>query len=86
LAVSGRHSDCRPQEARHIEARHVHLHAECIVIPKGEANGKRHPRVIPLAGLALEIIRRLLPTAGDGKLFRNEDGLPWKKAAIAKRG
>lgn len=79
------HSGCRPQEARHIEARHVHLGAECIVIPRGEAKGKRRPRVIHLAGPALEIVRRLLATAGDGKLFRNEDGVPWKKSAIAKR-
>jgi integrase len=79
------HSGCRPQEARHIEARHVHLPAECIVIPKGEAKGKRRPRVIHLAGVALEIVQRLLPKAGEGKLFRNEDGVPWKKSAIAKR-
>lgn len=79
------HSGCRPQEARHLEARHVHLAAECIVIPKGEAKGKRRPRVIHLAGPALEIVRRLLAIAGDGKLFRNEDGVPWKKSAIAKR-
>ncbi len=79
------HSGCRPQEARHIEARHVHLGAECIIIPKGEAKGKRRPRVIHLAGAALEIVQRLLAPAGDGKLFRNEDGVPWKKSAIAKR-
>lgn len=35
------HSGCRPQEVRHMEARHVHLETECIVIPKEEAKGKR---------------------------------------------
>lgn len=79
------HSGCRPQEARHIEARHIYLPAECIIIPKGEAKGKRRPRVIHLAGPSLEIVQRLLATAGDGKLFCNEDGVPWKKSAIAKR-
>ena len=31
------HSGCRPQEARLIEARHVQLAADCILIPKEEA-------------------------------------------------
>ncbi len=47
---------CRPQEARHIEPRHVHLDRECVVIPAEEAKGKRYPRVIYLHGHALEII------------------------------
>ena len=79
------HSGCRPQEARHIEPRHVHLAAECIIIPKDEAKGKRKPRVIHLAPPALEIVTRLLATEPAGKLFLNEDGVPWKKSAIAKR-
>jgi integrase len=79
------HSGCRPQEARHIEPRHVHLAAECVVIPKEEAKGKRRARVILLHGPALEIVRRLLETRTEGKLFVNEDGLPWKRFAIANR-
>src|SRR5262245_48522591 len=71
------HSGCRPQEARHIEARHVHLKAECIIIPKEEAKGKQRPRVIHLHGQALDIIARLLAEHPEGKLFRNEDGVPW---------
>lgn len=79
------HSGCRPQEARHLEARHVHLESECIVIPKEEAKGKRRARVILLHGKALEIIQRLLPIRSEGKLFLNEDGRPWKRFAIANR-
>jgi integrase len=79
------HSGCRPQEAQLIEARHVQLAAECIVIPKEEAKGKRRPRVILLHGPALEIIRRLVQMYPTGRLFRNEDGRPWKRFAIANR-
>lgn len=79
------HSGCRPQEAIHIEARHVHLAADCIVIPKDEAKGKKKGRVILLHGPALEIVRRLVSLRPAGKLFRNEDGKPWKRFAIANR-
>lgn len=79
------HSGCRPQEARHVEARHVHPEAECVVIPKGEAKGKRRARVILLHGRALEIVKRLLAIRPEGKLFLNEDGRPWKRFAIANR-
>ena len=79
------HSGCRPQEAIHIEARHVHLGAESVVIPKEEAKGKRRGRVILLHGPALDIVRRLVAGNPKGKLFVNEDGNPWKRFAIANR-
>lgn len=79
------HSGCRPQEARLIEARHVQLDTECIVLPKEEAKGKRRARVILLHGRALEIIQRLLTIRPRGKLFLNEDGKPWNRFAIANR-
>jgi len=79
------HSGCRPQEARHIEARHVHLAAECIVIPKEEAKGKRRARVILLHGRAMEIISHLVTIRPEGNLFLNEDGKPWNRFAIANR-
>jgi integrase len=79
------HSGCRPQEARHIEARHVQIAAECVVIPKEEAKGKRRPRVILLHGPALGVIQRLLQQRPEGKLFLNKDGRPWKRFAIANR-
>ena len=79
------HSGCRPQEARHIEARHVNLEAECIVIPKEEAKGRRRARVILLHGPALQIIKRLTWCHPEGKLFRNRRGKPWTKYAICNR-
>jgi integrase len=79
------HCGCRPQEATHIEARHVHLDVESIIIPKEESKGKRRVRVIHLQGQALDIIRRLVAGHPNGKLFVNEDGKPWKRFAIANR-
>jgi integrase len=79
------HSGCRPQEARHIEPRHVRLDQERIVIPKEEAKGKRYPRVIYLHGPALEVVTRLLATRPEGKLFRNSRGKPWTKYAVCSR-
>jgi integrase len=37
------HSGCRPQEARHVEPRHVDLARERVVIPREEAQGERIP-------------------------------------------
>lgn len=79
------HTGCRPQEARHIEARHVRLDRECVVLPKEEAKGKRYPRVIYLHGPALEIVQRLLPARSEGKLFRNARGTAWNKYSICNR-
>jgi integrase len=85
LLVFAWYSGCRPQEATHLEARHVQLNRQCIVIPKDEAKGKKRDRLILLHGPALDIVTRLVAERPDGKLFRNEDGVPWKKSAIAKR-
>jgi integrase len=41
LVVLMRESGCRPQEARHIEARHFDRRNKCLVIPKDEAKGVR---------------------------------------------
>jgi integrase len=79
------HTGCRPQEARHVEARHVNLDGECVVIPSEEAKGKRRPRIIYLNAPALEIVRRLVQDHPQGKLFRNANGNPWKRFAIACR-
>lgn len=79
------HCGCRPQEARLLEARHLQLAGECVVIPREEAKGKRRPRVIILNGPALEIVRRLAARYPEGKLFRNGRGRPWTRFAIANR-
>jgi integrase/recombinase XerC len=79
------HTGCRPQEARHIEPRHVDLERAVVIIPKEEAKGKCYPRFIHLQGPALEIIRRLMAVRTEGKLFRNSRGQPWTKYALCNR-
>lgn len=76
---------CRPQEARHIEPRHVELENERIVFPAVESKGKRSKRIIYLQGEALEIIQRLMAGRAEGKLFRNRRGLAWSKFAVCNR-
>jgi integrase len=72
---------CRPQEARHIEPRHVHLEKAVIAIPPKEAKGRKKWRLIRLEGIALEIISKRLKKAKI-KLFVNRDGAVWTTAAI----
>jgi integrase len=79
------HTGCRPQEARHIEPRHVDLERAVVVIPKEEAKSKRYPRFIHLHGPALEIVRRLMGVRAEGKLFQNTRGQPWTKYALCNR-
>jgi integrase len=79
------HTGCRPQEAWHAEARHAHLDAVCLVIPKEEAKGRRGARVILLAGVALEIATRLVSARPTGKLFLNTRGRPWNTFAACSR-
>ena len=76
---------CRPQEARHIEARHVELENERIVFPAEESKGKRTKRIIYMQGDALAIMRRLLACSPEGKLFLNRRGFPWSKFAVCNR-
>jgi integrase/recombinase XerC len=79
------HTGCRPQEARHIEPRHVQLEHERIVFPAEESKGKRSKRIIYLQGVSLEIIQRLIAEDRAGKLFLNNRGTPWTKFAICNR-
>ncbi len=79
------YTGCRPQEARHIEPRHVQLPNECIVIPKDEAKGKRRARVIFLHGPSLEIVKRLISQRREQKLFVNSDGASWTKTTLCNR-
>lgn len=72
---------CRPQEARHIEPRHVHLDKAVVAIPPEEAKGRKKWRVIRLEGRGLEIVRERLPGA-EGKLFSNRDGAAWTSYAL----
>lgn len=72
---------CRPQEARHIEPRHVQLDKAVIAIPPEEAKGRKKWRLIRLEGEALEIARKRLPTAAT-KLFVNRKGASWTSYAL----
>lgn len=76
---------CRPQEARHIEARHVQLPGGRIVFPAIESKGKREPRKILLNKTTSPIIERLLAKYPEGKLFRDSRGNAWSKYAVCER-
>lgn len=76
---------CRPQEARHIESRHVDLAAMRIMFPAIESKGKRHPRKILLNSTTFPIIQRLLAKYPEGKLFRDSRGNAWSKYAVCER-
>ncbi len=76
---------CRPQEARHIEARHVELAAMRIMFPAIESKGKRHPRKILLNNTTLPIIQKLVEKYPEGKLFRDSRGNAWSKYAVCER-
>lgn len=77
---------CRPQEARHIERRHVEIEHERIVFPAEESKGKRTKRIIYVQGEALDILKRLLACeSGEGKLFKNTRGDAWTKYSICNR-
>lgn len=78
-------SGARPQECRHIEARHVELDRERIVFPAEESKGKRTKRIIYLQGATLEIITRLVARGMGGKLFRNNRHTAWTKFALCNR-
>lgn len=75
------HTGARPQEARHIEPRHVHLDKALIAIPPKEAKGRKKWRLIRLEGRALEIVRERMTTV-TGKLFTNRNGRPWTSFAL----
>jgi integrase len=76
---------CRPQEARHIEARHVHQDRSRVEIPPAEAKGRKRRRIIFLSPAAAEIVTRLAAAHPAGKLFRNVDGNPWTVDSVGCR-
>jgi integrase len=79
LVLFMRATGCRPFEARTVEARHVD--GDCIVFDRSESKSKRHRRVVPLFGTALEIVKRLAADS-TGPLFRNGKGRPWTAYAM----
>ena len=78
-------TDCLPQQARHIESRHIKLDKKCIVIPKAETKGKRKDTVIRLESPALEIMNKLMQKNREGKLLINTRKEAWTKYAVCER-
>jgi integrase len=77
-----RHTGCRPQEARIVEARFFHPDQQCWIIPKKSAKGKKEDRYVLLDDVALEICKRWAIKFPTGPMFRNTRGKPWTKDAI----
>jgi integrase len=86
LVTVMRESGCRPQEARHVEARHFDRKGRSLIIPKeeakGGAKGATEARVILLNDKAFEIIQRLALKYPEGKLLRNTRGKAWTRNAF----
>jgi integrase len=78
-----KHTGCRPQEARTVEARH--LIDRCLIFPKAESKGKSTQRVIHLDDVAYDICRRLALKHPAGPLFRNAHGNPWTPKLLDAR-
>ncbi|MCA8998763.1 MAG: site-specific integrase [Planctomycetaceae bacterium] len=76
------YTGCRPQEARTLEARHVH--DDIVIFPADEAKGES-PRVLYLVGEARTIVDRLTKLHPAGPIFLNTNGQPWTKDSIKCR-
>ena len=74
---------CRPQEARLLEARHIH--DDIAIFPVDESKGKKEARMIILIPQAQKIVDRLRKSNQKGPLFRNSIGNPWTKNSIKCR-
>lgn len=72
---------CRPQEARHLEARHFNRTLGRFEIPPLEAKGKKRWRIIRLTATALAIAERRMKD-GATKIFSNGSGTPWTAGSI----
>jgi integrase len=75
----------RPQESKGLESRHVDLEKHCCVLPYMEAKGKKKTRVVFLNKKALAIVERRITAQGDGFVFLNTRGNPWKAGAVKDR-
>ena len=73
----------RPQEARHVEARHFAAAGARFAIPPEEAKGDKRWRVILLTESAAATVVRLAARNPRGKLLLNTAGRPWTRYAVA---
>jgi integrase len=83
LLITAWETGARPQEITAVEARHVDLKRGRWVFPVEESKGQRYPRVVYLNDTALAITRRLMVRHPAGPLYRNADGKPWNRFALA---
>jgi integrase len=75
----------RAQEILRLEARHFDGDKARWVFPALEAKGKKRPRIVYLTDTALGITKRLVSVYPEGRLLRNEDGVPWTRHAVSCR-
>jgi len=83
------HLGLRPQEVRHIEARHFFPEATGgarLLFPASEAKGEHRVRVvyIPAGDPSLAILTRLVALYPVGKLLRNTRGQPWSMEGMSR--
>jgi len=83
LLVFIRETGSRPQEARFIEA--LHVRGDHILLPKVDSKGQKYNRVIWLTPAAEAILKRLMQSRPEGKLFRNKWGRPWTTGRLNER-
>jgi integrase len=80
-----RHTGCRPQELRLVEARWFNREDRCWEFPKKGVPQKLRGRVVMLDDTAFEICQRIALKYPEGPMFRNRRGQPWKKDALVCR-
>lgn len=78
-------TDCRPEEIRHLEAKHVDLTRRVIIMPQGGARARQKSRPIQIHPAAAEILEKLIAKHPTGELFLNTRGKPWTKYALCNR-
>ncbi len=71
---------CRPQEARILEAKHVH--DDVIIFAADESKGEKYQRVLFLTPSSQAIVKKLAAKYPTGPLFRNRTGRAWTKDSI----
>jgi integrase len=83
ILVFMRETGSRPQEARVIEAKHVR--GDHVLLPKVDSKGQKYNRVIWLTPAAETLVKRLVESRPEGKLFRNSWGRPWTSGRLNER-
>ena len=75
---------CRPKEARELEARHVDLQNNIVLMPSSESKGEI-ARVLFLTPESQSILQKLVEAYPTGRLFRNTRGSAWTKESVRCR-